>query len=190
MFFEGDRFFWHLRVNWHCPVRECFLEILDKLISSRMNLNYKSSRNWQYFQICFWFSVTSLLLVLSILVNELQEYLLHYPLRDCDEADRHVLPQIFFALLEGQSDIWLFSVLRNIPKCHDLSKIIEIGLAETSESSLSTYGCIQSVPRDLRTSSLLKCYLTWISTNKGKSSLLQTFLPLLGPGIAEDKLCQ
>lgn len=89
-----------------------------------------------------------------------QEYLLHYPRRDCDEADRHVLPQIFFALLEGQSDIWFFSVLRNIPKCHDLSKIIEIGLAETSESSLSTYGFILSVPRDLSTSSLLKCCLT------------------------------
>jgi len=73
------------------------------------------------------------LLFLRLLIDDLQNELLHRLSRDGGEADRPVVP-------------WVLQ---------DLSKMMESGSAMTSASSLSTCGCIPLGPMDLWVSRLL-----------------------------------
>lgn len=110
-----------------------------KLTSCRVNLSHKSPRNWQYFQSCFWFffsPVTFLFLVCLGMVSQIICSIIlsgivmrltsvYFP--------RSSLPYLKVRVTFAFSQFW-----GTAPKCHDLSKIIKIGLAVTSVSSLGT----------------------------------------------------
>jgi len=112
--------------------------------------------------------------VLHMFANSYQEDFLHHPCRFPGGAGQPVVPQIFLlVLLEDGSDIAFLQPPGSSPNHHDLSQIIEGGLAMTPASSLSTRGRIPSGPTGLHMSGLLKCSLAWFSCIGGQSSLLQ-----------------
>ena len=68
----------------------------------------------------------------------------------------------------------LLQSLGTSPDCHNLSNMVESGLATLSASSLRTRGCISSGPMDLCTFRFLRQSRTWSSPTVGGSSFSQS----------------
>lgn len=65
-------------------------------------------------------------------------------------------------------------LLGTSPGSHDLSNMIESGLATTSPASLRTLGCTLSGPITLYADSLVRCSQTCCALSSGRDSALPT----------------
>lgn len=93
-------------------------------------------------------------LLFQLLVMAMQNKLFHHLPGFRDGVNWTVIYWVLlFALFKEWSDTGFPPVFTS-PVLHDLSRMTESGLAITSPSSLSNYGCITSGPMDLCASSL------------------------------------
>ena len=108
------------------------------------------------------------LLVFRLLGDGIQNKLSQHLSRDRGETDWPVVSRILLlALLKTEVTLAILQSSGPSPVLHDLSKMIESGLAVTSASSLGTHGCIPSGPKDLCALIPPRCSWTTPSLSRG-----------------------